>query len=758
MRIFKSGKMFSAAGACMFFTLSILCSFSSVRGQSASFDGWKDVVFGQSANRDKNSITVDKVNKTVTLVAGDKAGESGGGKIASSHDGISYFYTAVDPKKNFVLSAKVKVNFFAKEKPDNQEGFGIMARDAINKDNDSSVFASNMVMVGGYRGTVQSVMRDLVKDPSGAGAKMQDVNQFGGRPVNDGTATYILKMRKTNTGYHVSVDNGKEYIYYRPKFLEVIDPSKVYVGFFTARVASITVSDISFSTSDVLTDPPGEPEPAREDITDVRFITPSGTPYADYKFRLLVNKAGTLDIKINGKAKFYGQMAKPGIFERTYTLDSGFNTFSISFTPGPQYRDTTEFVLEKNIIFKELGKENGVIYAAPMGIESADGTIKDPVDINTAVKFARPGQTVLMEGGTYNLSSKVTVELGNDGLKGKRKILKGDAKKRTVLNFGTLSDGVSLLGDYWTFEDFDVTQAKLGGLKVIGKNNIIERVNTYSNGDTGLAVSGFSTGFDKLVSPVPGVNPKDYWPQNNLILNCESYNNCDESENNADGFAAKLTCGPGNVFRGCISHNNCDDGWDLYSKLDTGPIGAVTIENCVAYNNGVLTNGRSTKGDGNGFKLGGEGLAVKHTLRNSLSFGNKSMGITNNSDPAIIVENTTSVDNGLANYGFAVYTKVTPQFVVKNAISFRTKNGPDDLLVDQVRAPDNFFMHNRKTVNSEGRGVTAADFTDVKVPSVVLTKKGTFANETFMIPTSSSGLKGGAKINDFSNVTRIEEK
>lgn len=741
----------------MIFLLSIICSISAVEGQTAGFDGWKSVVFGQSADRDKNSVAVDAANKTATVVAGDKEGTFGGGKIASSHDGISYFYRDVDPKDNFVLSAKVKVNFFAKEKPDNQEAFGIMVRDRINKDNDSSVFPSNMIMIGGYRGYLQSVMRNKVMDPSGAGAKMEDVEKFGGRPNNDGTTTYILKMRKTNTGYHVSVDGGKEFIYYRPKSMEVLDKEKVYVGFFAARVASITVSDIQFSTSLVATDPPGEPEPKREDITDMRILSPSGTAYKDYNFRLLINKSGNLEIKINNKTKFYGKTEKPGIFERTYSLDAGYNTFNISFTPGSDYKSTDEIVLERNIIYKSFGKDNGVIYAAPTGIESSDGTLKDPVDVNTALKFARPGQTVLLAGGMYNISAKVMVEIGNDGLKGKIKTLKGDLKKRSILNFGTTSEGVTLSGNYWKFENFDITQAKFAGLKITGNHNIIERVNMYSNGDSGMTVSGFSMGFDKWISAVPGINPKDWWPSDNLILNCESYNNVDISENNADGFAAKLTCGSGNIFRGCISHNNCDDGWDLYSKLDTGPIGAVVVENCVSYSNGILSDGKVTKGDGNGFKLGGEGLAVKHILRNSLAFNNKSAGITNNSDPAVICENVTAVDNGEANYSFAVYSNVAPQFVMKNAISFRTKIGPDDLLVDQIRSPENFFMVNRKSVSSEGKNITAADFQSVKVAPVKLTNKGTFTVDTFMVPTPASGLKGGAKINDYSNVTKVQD-
>jgi len=65
----------------------------------------------------------------------------------------------------------------------------------------------------------------------------------------------------------------------------------------------------------------------------------------------------------------------------------------------------------------------------------------------------------------------------------------------------------------------------------------------------------------------------------------------------------KLTCGEGNVFRNCIAINNCDDGWDLYTKKETGAIGVVTLENCQAIGNGYDVNGKDTGGDGNGYKL-----------------------------------------------------------------------------------------------------------------------------------------------------------
>ncbi|GGV18343.1 hypothetical protein GCM10010275_69980 [Streptomyces litmocidini] len=40
----------------------------------------------------------------------------------------------------------------------------------------------------------------------------------------------------------------------------------------------------------------------------------------------------------------------------------------------------------------------------------------------------------------------------------------------------------------------------------------------------------------------------------------------------ADGFAAKLTVGAGNVFRRAVSHHDTDDGRDLCTKPGTGPL------------------------------------------------------------------------------------------------------------------------------------------------------------------------------------------
>lgn len=95
----------------------------------------------------------------------------------------------------------------------------------------------------------------------------------------------------------------------------------------------------------------------------------------------------------------------------------------------------------------------------------------------------------------------------------------------------------------------------------------------------------------------------------NLVLNCDAFNNWDfTSQNgrggNVDGFGFHGRQGSvGNVFEGCRAWFNSDDGFDTINSSE-----AVTIRNCWAFYNGFSTDFVSLA-DGNGFKIGGYGLA-----------------------------------------------------------------------------------------------------------------------------------------------------
>jgi hypothetical protein len=288
------------------------------------------------------------------------------------------------------------------------------------------------------------------------------------------------------------------------------------------------------------------------------------------------------------------------------------------------------------------------LYAAPNGSANADGSIGSPTTLASAISRINAGGTIYLRGGTYNLSTTIDIPPGRDGASGNRTELFAYGSEKPVLNFSaqaenTANRGIALGGDWWHLKGFTVEHAGDNGILVGGSNNIVERVVTRHNADTGLQIARYTAGA-----------PSSEWPANNLILSSESHDNVDSDGEDADGFAAKLTSGSGNVFRFCVAHNNIDDGWDLYTKGDTGPIGAVTIEDSLAYDNGTLSNGgQAGNGDRNGFKLGGEDIAVNHTVVRTIAFENGKHGFTYNSNPGTMtISNNLSIRNGERNFNF----------------------------------------------------------------------------------------------------------
>ncbi|GAA2302265.1 hypothetical protein GCM10009853_068560 [Glycomyces scopariae] len=288
------------------------------------------------------------------------------------------------------------------------------------------------------------------------------------------------------------------------------------------------------------------------------------------------------------------------------------------------------------------------LYAAPNGSASAAGTIGAPTTIASAISRISAGGTIYLRGGTYNLSSTIDIPPGKDGVSGNRTELFAYGSEQPVLNFSaqaenTANRGIALGGDWWHVKGIVVEHAGDNGILLGGSNNVIERVVTRHNADTGLQIARYTAGA-----------PSSEWPANNLVLSSESHDNVDSDGEDADGFAAKLTSGSGNVFRFCVAHNNIDDGWDLYTKGDTGPIGPVRIEDSLAYDNGTLSNGgQAGNGDRNGFKLGGEDIAVNHTVVRTIAFENGKHGFTYNSNPgSMTITDNLSVRNGERNFNF----------------------------------------------------------------------------------------------------------
>jgi len=356
------------------------------------------------------------------------------------------------------------------------------------------------------------------------------------------------------------------------------------------------------------------------------------------------------------------------------------------------------------------------LIVAPDGVDDAPGTLDAPTTLASALTRITAGHIIFARDGRYEFAQQLTIARGNSGSAGNPKQLAPYASEHPVLDFssepyGTGSNprGLQIDGSYWRVRGLEVLGAADNGIYVSGNGNVIEACVTHGNRDTGLQLGRASSSDADMAS----------WPSNNLILDCESYDNYDAppgSGENADGFAAKLTVGSGNVFRGCVSHNNIDDGWDLYTKNDTGPIGPVTIDQCISYANGTLTDGTSNaNGDRNGFKLGGDDIAVAHVVTRSVAFDNGKNGFTWNSNPgAIRLSNNLAFDNVEGNFKFGDNSTATSA-VFTNNVSFWTvtAGSQGDKVIGTDTPGTNAWWDDSKntsTVAGTSIAVTAADF------------------------------------------------
>lgn len=373
--------------------------------------------------------------------------------------------------------------------------------------------------------------------------------------------------------------------------------------------------------------------------------------------------------------------------------------------------------------------ENQVLYVAPNVDDfNAPGTKEEPMMIQRAIALSHPGCTIYLMDGIYRYGSPIEISVNTETYPAtaeKRKTIKPLNPGKAEFDFSLMAwssnnRGIKFDSNYWTAEDLIVYGAGDNGIYIGGSYNVIERCVTHDCGDTGIQLGRANSSQLTI----------DQWPSYNLIKNCTSYDNHDPLGEDSDGFACKLTTGVGNVFDGCIAYNNVDDGWDLYTKGDTGPIGPVTLINCIAFNNGI-TSGKHTNGkpygtsnsDGNGFKLGGEVIAVPHKVVNCIAYNNLACGFTDNSNPGPLwIENCTSYNNGLrdkdSNNIDMCRDENTSVNYFKNILSYSDTNVKftDDTMKnfnskDQYKGTviDSIFYYGRSLL--QFKGINAADYT-----------------------------------------------
>ncbi|HSD06596.1 Ig-like domain-containing protein [Flavobacterium sp.] len=353
------------------------------------------------------------------------------------------------------------------------------------------------------------------------------------------------------------------------------------------------------------------------------------------------------------------------------------------------------------------------------GITGTIYEVTNTTELATALSKAQPGENIIMNGGTYAMTSKITITTSGTSDKPINLIAK-EGSSRPKLDFSSMTEnsanqGIVLAANYWHIKGIDIFKAGDNGMEVKGSNNIIEFCTFSECSDSGLQL--------------------DNGASNNTILNCDSFYNADASLENADGFACKLNAGSGNKFVGCRAWQNLDDGWDGYLR-DTDNI-KTTYQNCWAVKNGYLKNGTKGAGDGNGFKTGGsDNKLLKHNAEYTycIAAGNVADGFDHNSNRGeVTIYNCSAYSNG-KNYSFSS-TNPLAKLTIKNS---NTLGAYGAILATTVDATNNSWQN--------GIVVSEKDFKSIDYSELLAARKpdGSLPDVNFfhLISTSSMIDKG----------------
>ena len=689
------------------------------------------------ANGDTASKKVATVEaKDITNTTGSMEIQAkASGKISDDEDGFSYYYTKVNPEKeNFELTATFTVTD-ASLTPDNQTGFGVVVADTLGVNNwgtpsyvhkyfnyfssmmySSKINAPTMRYITGYT-SADTSNKDGV-DRVNNNVKF---NQLTGTDMFKVGAEYTFTVRKTNDGYEAvaTTENGTQTQKLTANdFTSVQEDGTVVVGVMVARKIGVKITDIKFTTSE--SKGLATSEAVEDKVTpSIRVYSSNTCGAGEYEYTVVPNCAGTLKVtgSADGKA-ISKEVTADEVVRIPVAVNVGSNTIKAEFEPAAaaNITSTKTVASETNVTRKVYGEAGQTIIVTPDGKTTGDGTEESPLDINTAVSYAQPGQTILMKNGVYD--KWVTINRSVCGTADKPINLVAESISTDGTDGVVLSGaGLTIIGSYWHVYGLYVKDSSGVGIQVSGNYNTIDMCTVNHAANSGIQISR-NGGADNYA----GIQGK-LWPTGNLIKNCESFDNCDAGRNDADGFAAKLTCGEGNRFYGCISHNNIDDGWDLYAKSVSGMIGSVTIENCVAYNNGWLTTDDVTAagynyGEGNGFKLGGGYLKGGHKLINCVSFGNHAKGITSNSCPDISITRCTAYNNGNADsysIGLNTMDSMLKEWKVSGLISMSKADltAKADLIPFSQHGDDNYIYNGSESYNNLGQKATDEWFESV---------------------------------------------
>ncbi|WP_149824136.1 right-handed parallel beta-helix repeat-containing protein [Streptomyces tailanensis] len=281
----------------------------------------------------------------------------------------------------------------------------------------------------------------------------------------------------------------------------------------------------------------------------------------------------------------------------------------------------------------------GGVYAGLLndGAEAAATTVtvSSTAELESAVAKAVAGTTIQVRGGTYQPAK--SLKSTANGTASARITLTAYGSEKVKIDGSKLAAGswlAGIYGDYWTVQNLTFQNSPAQGFVVTSSvGGVFKNLVTANNGDSGFTLRGDGT-------------------TNNLVQNLDSYGNYDAANHgqNADGIAVKFGSGTGNKITGARLYNNADDGLDLWQFSSP-----VTIEHSWAFGNGKNRwNDSAFEGNGNGFKLGGGGASVAHSVNNNAAWDNTLHGFTENSNTgAMLLNRNTAYANKSNGFYFA---------------------------------------------------------------------------------------------------------
>jgi len=208
---------------------------------------WWASVFGDIGGSPKlrdGSYAITETPDGVSMHSGTPAGAAG--KIATTSDGLAFYFQQIPINKNFTLRATATVRSLSNN---DQLSFGLMVRDAVWIDTSDASLLSPYIACGPLKiskkaGALSSFSREFnANSNTFALTNGQTVSSASAVPV----VGSVINLSIVKVGAVYTVTFGSEPPATYTVDLNSLDPKNVYAGLYTVRQCQVDFSNISLT-------------------------------------------------------------------------------------------------------------------------------------------------------------------------------------------------------------------------------------------------------------------------------------------------------------------------------------------------------------------------------------------------------------------------------------------------------------------------------------------------------------------------------